>query len=115
VRFEDIGLIFIPLFLLLLYWLLPFPEDDLPSPATSVEEPAEEARVSPPAEMTRSPRPRSASTVEAITTLVLFGLLGAFVLLLRSVGMPRRSLEPSSRRAIKRRSRCVASARVAER
>ena len=32
-----------------------------------------------------------ASTVEAIATLVLLGLLGAFLLLLRSMGMPRRS------------------------
>jgi hypothetical protein len=91
VRFEDIGLIFLPLFFLLLYWLLPFPEDDLPSPATGVDESAEEARVALSAEMTQSPRPRPPSTVEAITTLVLFGLLGAFVLLLRSVGMPRRT------------------------
>lgn len=90
-RFEDIGLIFLPLFFLLLYWLLPFPEDDLPSPATGVDESAEEARVALSAEMTQSPRPRPPSTVEAITTLVLFGLLGAFVLLLRSVGMPRRT------------------------
>ena len=90
-RFEDIGLIFIPLFFLLLCWLLPFPEDDLPSPATGVAESAEEARVALSADMTQSPRPRPPSTVEAITTLVLFGLLGAFVLLLRSVGMPRRT------------------------
>jgi hypothetical protein len=91
VRFDNFGLISIPLFFLVLYWLLPLPEEDLPGPAASAEEPAKEARVSPPAEVTRSPRPRSASTVEAITTLVLFGLVGAFVLMLRNVGMPRRS------------------------
>jgi hypothetical protein len=86
VHYESFGLLFMPLFALLLYWRLPFPEDVQDASGPPEPEVIEEAPRLPVVELGAGQPPAARWTIAAIAPFVVLGLLGyVFVLLFRSV------------------------------
>jgi hypothetical protein len=87
--FEDLGIIFVPLLVLLVYRLLPFPDDpenpDGP-PAKEVSSPLEAPNQPRELEVSASHAPAAGSALPGIASMLILGILGyVFALLVRRV------------------------------